>query len=326
VNVKNCVLLTGAGFSKNFGAPLAADVWALLFSHPDVGLQPRVRNLLRKQFDFESVYQQVMMGDFDAREKSAMRKAVEDTYSYIDSILESYKTNARLPNIYEVQKFLNAFAGDRRSPGFIFTLNQDLFMERHFYNSVRPTLPFIPASANWFSLNFSLISSPFENQVTIPETLSPSMQALGSDSFYYVKLHGSSNWYRSGGERSMVIGGAKHIQIAEDRLLSFYADLFRAVLVEGSKRVLCIGYSFRDPHINDVLADAVRSGTEIFILGPGSADQVAMRIMGCHRGEEIWNGLSGYFPFDLVTMFPADQHRTEESKFVSYQLFGRALL
>jgi hypothetical protein len=122
-----------------------------------------------------------------------------------------------------------------------------------------------------------------------------------------------------------VIGRGKERQLAADVLLSFYADLFRKVLVGATKRVLCVGYSFRDPHVNDVLADAASSGTEIFLLGPGSAEQAASRIKQCHRGDEVWNGLSGYFPFDLVTLFPPDKRTTEEWKFISYQFFGRTL-
>jgi SIR2-like domain len=325
VNVKECVLLTGAGFTRNFGAPLAADVWALLFSHPDVGRQPKVRNLLQNEFDFEHVYHEIMTGNFDSHDRAAMSKAVGDAYDYIDSILQNYNLNREAPNIYGVQKFLNAFAGDQRSPGFIFTLNQDLFMERHFYNGIRPALPYIPPGRDWFTSTFSG-TSPLENQAVISDGISPSMSGIGADPFYYIKLHGSSNWVHSGGTRPMIIGRGKETQIAADILLSFYAELFRNVLVGAAKRLLCIGYSFRDPHVNEVIADAVHSGTEIFILGPGSPEQTACHLQQCHRGTELWNGLAGYFPFDLVTLFPADQRITQEWKVVSYRLFGRAIL
>jgi hypothetical protein len=47
------------------------------------------------------------------------------------------------------------FVGDGGRPGFILTLNQDLFVERHFYYGTRPTLPYIPANHDWFTSNFS---------------------------------------------------------------------------------------------------------------------------------------------------------------------------
>ena len=33
----------------------------------------------------------------------------------------------------------------------MFTLNQDLFLERHFYDATRPTLPYIPVDPDWFT-------------------------------------------------------------------------------------------------------------------------------------------------------------------------------
>jgi hypothetical protein len=196
---------------------------------------------------------------------------------------------------------------------------------RHLYNGTRPTLPYIPLNRDWFTPTFSNSSSYFADQVVLPADISPSLSIIGGDPLYYLKLHGSSNWYDTSGTRQMVIGRGKETKIAADVLLSFYSNLFRKVLTEGTKRVLCIGYSFRDPHINGVLADAVRSGVEIFLLGPGSAESTACHIKQCHRGEEIWKGLAAYFPFDLITLFPSDQRRTEEWRFVSYQFFGRAI-
>lgn len=325
MNVKECILLTGAGFTRNFGAPLAADVWALIFSHPDVRAQPRIHELLRDQFDFEAVYQEVMTGRFHQNEQAAMAKAVDDAYGYIDSIVQNYSINRITPDIYQIQTFLDAFAGNRERPGFIFTLNQDLFVERHFYGGTRPSLPYIPVNRDWFTPIFSGRSLDLEDQVALPADISPSLSIIGTDPLYYLKLHGSQNWRHASGNHLMVIGKGKDTQIVADKMLSFYADVFKKVLVEGTKRVLCVGYSFSDPHINDMLADAVRAGVEIFILGPGSPERTACHIKLCHRGEELWKGLAGFFPFDLITLFPPDQRRTEEWRFVSYRFFGRTI-
>lgn len=40
------ILLLGAGFSKNFGAPLAGEMWYLLFNHKKIQAQPRIRELM----------------------------------------------------------------------------------------------------------------------------------------------------------------------------------------------------------------------------------------------------------------------------------------
>ena len=56
------ILLTGAGFTCNFGAPLAAEVWSLILTHPPLAAAPRVRELLLQDFDYESVYHTVFVG------------------------------------------------------------------------------------------------------------------------------------------------------------------------------------------------------------------------------------------------------------------------
>lgn len=324
MNTHECVLLLGAGFTRNFGAPLAADLWALLFSHPDLRRHAPIHDLLRSQFDFETVYHEVMTGNFQLAERRAMEKAIQDTYDYVDSIVQGVGRNIHAPDIYRVQAFLNAFAGIRGRPGFIFSLNQDLFIERYFCNGTRPVLPHIPSGRDWFTSD-GAYAAYLGMQALISDALSPSLASIGPDSLYYVKLHGSSNWFSTAGTRQMVIGRAKEAQIGGDSLLSFYADLFRKVLVEGTRRVLCLGYSFRDDHINNVLADSVDSGVEIFILGPGSPQSKVENLKKLHRGADIWKGLAGYFPFDLHTLFPPDNRSTQEWRFVSQQIFGRVV-
>lgn len=323
MTVQECILLSGAGFTHNFGAPLATDVWALLFSHPDIKRHQRIHNLLRENFDFEDIYYTVATGDFNTGERQACERALVDVYDYIDSIVRLYRTNSSFPNIYGVQTFLNSFSGSRDKPGFIFTLNQDLFIERHFYNGTRPTLPGVPVDRDWFTTNSIYKQSPIEIQTVLPSQSTYSLSSIGADPLYYIKLHGSSNWFNSQGTQSMVIGRAKNNQIEADTLLTYYFQIFRKVMFEGTRRVLCTGYSFRDPHINEVLAGAVSAGVEVFILSPEHPKEAASRLKTCPRGQEIWEGLSAYFPFNLLTLFPSDQRQTHEWKVVSYRLFGK---
>jgi len=37
------VLLTGAGFTKNFGGPLAREIWSLIFNNPRIQQTPSLR-------------------------------------------------------------------------------------------------------------------------------------------------------------------------------------------------------------------------------------------------------------------------------------------
>jgi len=78
------------------------------------------------------------------------------------------------------------------------------------------------------------------------------------------------------------------------------------VLCSGERKLLSIGYSFGDPHINKVLLESIKHGLQLFVLSPGSPDVLKTRLkdQGC---AELWSALTEYFPFDLKTLFPADQ-------------------
>lgn len=58
------ILLLGAGFSKNFGAPLANEMWYLIFNHKKIQAQPRIREMLNN-FDYELIYDAVLEGFVD---------------------------------------------------------------------------------------------------------------------------------------------------------------------------------------------------------------------------------------------------------------------
>ncbi len=324
IDCQDRILLTGAGFTKNFGGPLAKEFWSIIFSNPILDKAPDVRDILRRDFDFESVYNAVMRGarlPFDAIEgaptwesqQQALRKAVNEAYEYIDEKVRSFSFRKDAPyavNIYMVQEFISKFAGTSNSPGYFFTLNQDLFVERQYYNGRSPTLPGIQHRSSWFTTNGT--RSLMAERCVIPDS-EGNIDFCGSP-FYYLKLHGSSNWYTADQE-TMVIGHAKQTQIAAHPILAAYFDAFRSVLTSGGRRLLCVGYSFSDEHINAAIRDGVQTGLRVYVLSPESPDGLAARLREQKEtGEIIWRGLTGYFQSDLKTLFPADQSTTAEWK------------
>ncbi len=325
INAREYVLLTGAGFTKNFGAPLAKDFWALIFNHPNIHRRPELRRLLQKQFDFEDAYHQVMSSsDFDAEDRRAITKVVWDAFDHIDSIVKDAGLSPEVPNLGGVRGLLKAFAGTKDRPGFIFTLNQDLFVERHYHAEPRPLMPYIPSD----HVSFRPIrpDETFLDWQKIVDVAVAGEFSLVADALYFIKLHGSCNWKKQDDTGMMVIGRAKENAISDLPLLSFYAALFRRVIVEGSKRVLCIGYGFGDGHINDVLADGAAAGTEIYVLDPTPAKEFAKRLRERHRGLEIWRRLARYFPYELATLYPSDQRVSHERSLVYQQFFGSTAL
>ena len=69
--INKFVLLTSAGFTYHFGGFLAKEMWALIFNNPDIGEHPQLKELLRNDFDYESIYYKVIEGNgFKDAEKS----------------------------------------------------------------------------------------------------------------------------------------------------------------------------------------------------------------------------------------------------------------
>lgn len=308
------ILLTGAGFTHNFGAPLAQGIWNLVLAHPALQSLQRVRTLLLEDLDYESVYQAVMCGnDYETLEKEAIQAAVSAAYEHIDEIVRNWLFRADSPhpvNIYGVWKFLDRFAGSQGRPGAFFTLNQDLFIERHCASDPLRPVPWYPC------LDRAARISPDPQTklkpaapIVIPDNPAP-VASVATQRFLYIKLHGSSNWFASDGSQRMVIGRAKPDQISQQPLLSLYLEFFESVL-SSPKRLLVAGYGFGDEHINRVISEAIAHGTlQAFILSPQSPQVLRSVLCGAPHGKQIWAGLGAHFPYTLLDLFPPSQQET----------------
>ncbi|MEW6358595.1 MAG: SIR2 family protein [Planctomycetota bacterium] len=309
----NRFLLTGAGFTHNFGGPLATQLWAMIFNHPRVQASPSLRSQFLDNFDFEDVYYSVMEDEHLSDARDGLDVAVSEAYDAIDATVRdfTFRTGSPFPvNIYKVQNLIAAFSGTSSDPGFFFTLNQDLFVERHYYNGPRPVLPAIQLHGQWFGGNSSApltetdyCQVPAENELKQEKS-----KFTTGHEFCYLKLHGSCNWRSSGGSRQMVIGRGKEGKIQREPLLAWYFDVFREVISKGNRRGLVIGYGFADKHVNDVLAEAVvKHGLRLSVVSPESPSSFHEGLLGKHRGQEIWTGLGAYYECSLAQLFPADQ-------------------
>ena len=134
------ILLTGAGFTKNFGGLLAKEMWSKIFNNSR--LHSQLKPLLLQDFDYESIYHKVLTGEYSREEKDSINDVMFEAYKILDDICREWTFRNDVPypvNIYGVNKFIELFAGSRGEKGLFFTLNQDLFIERHF-NSIDKTL------------------------------------------------------------------------------------------------------------------------------------------------------------------------------------------
>lgn len=329
------ILLLGAGFSKNFGAPLADEMWYLIFNHKKIQAHQRIRKLMLNNFDYEYIYDSVSGGfvdkeclfgkecsfiEFTSDEKEAIMVATDFAYKHIDNVFIQYMEYLRDPKnektrqkavLTGVSQFIalleqvypevvtsdgypvhysdgNPLVLLPDKSSFIFTLNQDLFFEKAYQKICIPGI-------NKKLENSDLFELPNEDELRNNDILSKGY-------FFLIKLHGSYNWRSSDGKRAMIIGRHKDDKIKREPLLDLYFKIFKEVLSQGQRRLLIVGYSFGDDHINSVIADAVKNhGLKIYILSPGSIQKLKEKLSeNCEDFFNIYNGISGYFPYTEI--------------------------
>jgi hypothetical protein len=65
------------------------------------------------------------------------------------------------------------------------------------------------------------------------------------------------------------MGGQKAVSIGQFPLLSWYHQQFRDMLMRPGARLMVIGYSFGDAHINDAIMEAInKSDLKTFLVDP----------------------------------------------------------
>ncbi|MDD2901402.1 MAG: SIR2 family protein [Syntrophales bacterium] len=308
------ILLTGAGFTKNFGGFLAKEMWSKIFNHRLVEEYQKLRKLLCDDYDYESIYHKVLSGEFSIQEKGAITNAILAAYVSLDDVVRNWTFRQGAPypvNIYGVNNFIRRFAGKNGEFGFFFTMNQDLFIERHF-NDIRTGLgqPAIRRLIDQYMINLRL---PIEkiNYISLPtkDMLQRDLNSyISGQTICYIKLHGSYGWQSSDGKERLVIGRDKEKQIQDEPLLSWYFELFKEALESKERKLFTIGYSFRDSHINKIIADsAINHGLKLYILSPEDPTKFMTNIKSVEYGEQIRSSINKYYPYNLLDVFPSNQ-------------------
>jgi hypothetical protein len=323
------VLLTGAGFTYNFGGFLASQMWARIFNHRNVQQHPDLVRLLKQDFDFESVYNGVMYGDdHTAQERDALHLAVQHAYQQLDgAICNCWKPETSCYVSHPgLGKLLENFASAGKERGYIFTLNQDFFVERwHLGHKKLLRTPGMDIRHR----------SPFNDDRVLPPYTVPHRSEIDaqrdqyeqedpSHLLYYVKLHGSMNWRTSDGRNVMVIGKEKPTQIGREPLLDWYWEIFEQVFSCPDRRLLVIGYGFGDEHINKVIANAITThDLALYIICPSAPEEFKQRLCGKNvtHGAILWDGLAGYWDKGLREIYPRNASMTDVAEEIRTALF-----
>ncbi len=317
-------ILTGAGWTRNWGGQLASELWQDLMSNHAIQDRGALRDLLLEEHSFEAALGTLRSGIFSAQDRHTFERGLMDAFVAMDTEIGR---PGRQPwiNIYKVRELLFRFWGERQDrvdSGYMFTLNQDLWPERYLCNvtsAAAPTLPGIQRRTNQrlFTTDLGYYNDGFIMQ---PLPNLPTGVRL-SGAFNVIKLHGSFNWRTTDGQNAMVVGTEKTAQISALPLLAVYWQIFRAVLQAGGVRLMVVGYGFGDEHVNAVIADAVRNhGLRVFIWD--TAPDLKQRILSRPHGPEIWRGILSMASRPMIEVFPSVQAVTAEYGRITATMFG----
>jgi hypothetical protein len=202
-------LLTGAGFSHNWGGWLASEAFEYLLGRRE--LNARIRNCLWKHSgNFENTYQ-----DLRSAAEGGSEIEMQDFAAFNEMLLamfEAMKIGFR-STPFETDQRSNALRTSLFLAHFdaIFTLNQDTLIEQHYaYQPADPTthgrwagveLPGLgppgPTVEHGNQLHKAAIRLPLEDGFSISANMQP-----------YIKLHGSANWRYGLGQ--LLIVGARY--------------------------------------------------------------------------------------------------------------------
>lgn len=315
IKSKNLILLTGAGFTRNFGGFLGSEMFSKIHNDALIQKHDRLRKLMTLDLNFESVFSKVTRGtEFAEEEKQAMIAATEKAYKNLDDAIRGWVMNDSNPssiNMYNnggLGSLLQLFLGSHSEAGLIFTLNQDLFLERR-NGYLSPGVPRFPHEFQSLSqrefLDAYRVVIPTED---VENKVEKEIKQNGS-TFHYIKLHGSFGW-RSASGKHMVIGTNKEEDIASEPLLKCYFDLFQSAIKEGNKKIMIIGYGFQDQHINKIIWNGAKNhGLKVYIISPTPQQnfEPGGYIIDSYQ---LKDAIRGYYPYHLKEIFPPNQETT----------------
>ena len=152
-------------------------------------------------------------------------------------------------------------------------------------------------------------NSPLESiRIRLPESVGQVEEQYAKErsDIVYVKLHGSMEWLSNDGSFRPVIGTQKAKIIEREPLLKWYGQLFwQALTARPNRKLVVVGYGFRDRHINDTIAEACKTyGLKVYVVSPEDPEEFHRRLHGWGLWQQIWRGWAGYYRWTLLDLFP----------------------
>lgn len=308
------VLLTGAGYSKNFGGFLAKSFRNHLLSEWRLVNDPTgmAWSMIREdKATFETVLAELRKrADAPGArpEESMSYRVMEDSvgavFDYMRRSIEQSKDRLTF-SVRRLNQFLSKFGQPSAEVGYIFTLNQDTVLEdrfNQFFGWLPPTLPGIQPSRECFTAG-----STYEEYLppVFVDEASPFGPIPKPGHLNIIKLHGSQDWISTEHQRLLIVGGEKRQAIERSALLSAYYRTFQEVLYQPEVRLFVIGYSFGDEHINEIIRNAQADyGLVLWIMDSCPYEDMIGRLP-CHR-----NAVCGYIDEPWSEIFAKSDSET----------------
>lgn len=289
--MNNKILLTGAGFSKSFGGWLTNEFTQYFVNeivrNKEISDRIRIEILENLNRNFEEIYSQY-------EQNQALAPILEEILiekfgsmrSFMSTDHQYYQGETRMQH-QSPENFVNKFDE-------IFTLNQDAFVQSNSFSS---------------SLNVSAPNAYSNCFINNPGTrIKSARNGVFNNLKPVFELHGAYDWRSETDELIMVFGNKnKEEKIKKFPILQEYHNNFKKSLKNNNTKLVIIGYSFQDEHINNIIQEATRSGNlEIFVWDN------SLEIIQGIRGDDIklyqyWlhKALKGYLckPFSTKNQY-----------------------
>ncbi|MBI2444205.1 MAG: SIR2 family protein [Candidatus Magasanikbacteria bacterium] len=298
-NTSEIGLLTGAGFTANFGGYLQREMWNKMFNHEFTQKNEVIKKkmlkaargacLSKRDYDYESVYTELF------ETQPAIIQILMDTYKVLDQSISISHYNETSYNEQKFREFIAEVSrASNQTPMVWFTLNQDLFCE----NFAQVTPLWIRYTRQDDNNNDKVVELPNELKLQEIQTRHPNGQLV------YVKLHGSYGWLSSRGGKAVAVGADKKKFIDQEPLLKSYFDEIFSPWLRQKRKLLVIGYSFRDQHVNDYLIKAIQDeNLRLFIISLADMKDLVDSFAKQGDSKKVEMAIDGYWQKKLVDIF-----------------------
>jgi hypothetical protein len=275
-------LLTGAGFSYNWGGWLAGEAFEYLLGAPET--TPELRALLWANKESGGGFEDALATlekEYADHGRPETQRQLNDLIAGIVGMLNGMSNSMERRDFEPHNNFQGSITELLLKFDALFTLNQDTLLEYHYAQNVMlrsqgryqglelpGTAPAGPAPVAFDQRHqHTAMRFPVGERFTV----SPQHQP-------YFKMHGSRNYVNGPtGNRIIIMGGNKAESIPRIPLLQWYLDEFTRRISAGGAKLMVIGYSFSDKHINDAIAAGVDNGLKLFIIDPAGVDVIDKR-------------------------------------------------